>query len=307
MAIKSVTTDILIIGGGPAGLTAALYAARAGRKTLILSGRGSSHLAAGYDVQNYPGFPSIDSRDLLKKFRDHARLFGAELIDADATDFSLDSTPKSAVTRDLFVQAAAVIIATGKPFLRERMIPGEERLLGTGVSYCTTCDGPFYRGQPVAAWGDSEEAADDVLALDQMGCRPIWIPGEKNVLKAPSRLVEAIADKNIPVYFKTKVKRVEGEERLERIIIEREGKEVALDAAALFIFREGLNSPLLLRAGLKLDHRQCIAVDRSQSTNLEGVFAAGDVTCGGMQVVTACGEGAVAAMRAIQYLRRLQA
>ncbi len=307
MPIKSIVTDILIIGGGPAGLTAALYSARAGRKTLVLSGRGASHLAAGYEVENYPGFTSIDSRDLLKKFREHAQRFGAEIIDADALDFSLDSEPKSAVTRDLLIQATAVIIATGKPFLKERMFPGEERLLGLGVSYCATCDGPFYRGQAVAAWGESEEAADDVLALDQMGCRVIWIPGEKNVLKAPSPLLEAIAGKNIPIYFKTKVKRIVGEHRLEHIVIEREGKEERVDLAALFIFRQGLNSPLIARAGLKLDHRQCISVDRSQITNLEGVFAAGDVTCGGMQVVTACAEGAVAAMRAIQYLRRRQA
>lgn len=306
MPIGNVTADILIIGGGPAGLTAALYAARSGRKTVVLSGRAPSRLAAGYQVENYPGFLSIDSRDLLEKFREHARHFGAEIVDADAIDFSLDSDPKSAVTRDLLIQAGAVVLATGKPFLKERMIPGEERLLGVGVSYCATCDGPLYRGQRVAAWGDSAEAADDILALDQMGCQVIWIPGEKNVLKTPSRLLEAIAKKNIPIHFKTRIKEIVGQKRFEKILIEKEGREETLEAAAFFVFREGLNSPLLLRAGLKLDHRQCIAVDRSQSTNLEGVFAAGDVTCGGMQIITACGEGGVAAMRAVQYLRRRQ-
>ncbi len=304
MAIKNLTADVLIIGGGPAGLTAALYAARSGRKTIVLAGRGASRLSAGYAVENYPGFLSIDSRELLLKFREHAQHFGAEILNADVMDFSLDADPKYAVTRDLMVQAGTVILATGKPFLKEKMIPGEERFLGFGVSYCATCDGPFYRGQRVGVWGDTEEAADDVLALDQSGCRVTWVPGEKNVLRAPSHLVESIAKRDIPIYFKTKVKEIVGEERLEKVIIEREGREEALEVAAFFIFREVLNSPLLLKAGLNLDHKQCIAVDRSQSTNLEGVFAAGDVTCGGMQIITACGEGGVAAMRAVQYLRK---
>jgi thioredoxin reductase (NADPH) len=304
MAIKNIAADLLIIGGGPAGLTAALYGARAGLKTVVLEGRGPSRLSIGYQIENYPGFLSIDSRELLDKFRKQAERFGAEIVSADVFDFSLSSDPKYAISRDTMVQAEAVILATGKPFIKERMIPGEENFLGMGVSYCATCDGPLYRGQTVAAWGDSEEAAEDVLALAQMGCKVTWIPGEKDALAAPPDLLEEVRAKNIPVLLRTKVKSIVGEKRLEKIILEKGGGEEPFQLSAFFIFREGLNSPLLLKAGLKLDHKQCLAVDRFQRTNLGGVFAAGDITCGGMQIITACGEGGLAAMQAIQYLRK---
>ena len=303
MGVKSLKTEILIIGGGPAGLTAGLYASRAGRKTIILEGKGGSRLSVGYKIENYPGFISIDSCELLQKFREHAQHFGAEILSADAIDFNLASDPKYVVTRDLVIEAKAVIIATGKLFTREKMIAGEERLLGMGVSYCSTCDGPFYRGQKICAFGTSDEAAEDVLALHQMGCQVHWILGEVSEIKVSPNLLEDIKKKNIPLYLETRVKEIVGEKRVEKVIIEREGKEAAIEVSGFFVFREGLTSPLFLKAGIKLDHKQCIAVDRFQRTNLEGIFAAGDVTCGGMQIISAAGEGGLAAMQAVLYIR----
>jgi thioredoxin reductase (NADPH) len=303
MGVKSLKTEILIIGGGPAGLTAGLYASRARRKTIILEGKGGSRLSVGYKIENYPGFISIASCELLQKFREHAEHFGSEILSADAIDFNLASDPKYVVTRDMLIEAKAVIIATGKPFTREKMIPGEERLLGMGVSYCSTCDGPLYRGQEVGAFGSSDEAAGDVLALHQMGCQVHWILGETTELKVAHNLLDEIKNKNIPLYLKTRVKEIVGEKRVEKVVFEKDGNEDAIEVSGFFIFREGLTSPLFLKAGLKLDHKQCIAVDRFQQTNLEGVFAAGDVTCGGMQIITAAGEGGLAAMQAVLYIR----
>ena len=302
--MKNYSTEILIVGGGPAGYTAALYAARAGRRTLILQGRGASRLGIGYAIENYPGFDSISSQELLGRFREQAQRFGAEAVSEDAIDFNLSSDPKYVVTRESLFEAKAVILATGKPVAKEKMIPGEERLLGTGVSYCATCDGPLYRGLPVAAFGLSEEAAEDILALHQLGCQVHWIPGGSKEGRLPAGLLEEIEKKKVLVYWKTAVKEIVGQKGVERVILDRDGKEEELNISALFIFRESLTSPLFAKAGLKLDHKQCLAVDRFQRTNLEGVFAAGDITCGGMQVVTAAGEGAVAAMRAIIYLRQ---
>lgn len=302
--MKNYSTEILIVGGGPAGYTAALYAARAGRRTLILQGRGASRLGIGYAIENYPGFDSISSQELLGRFREQAQRFGAEAVSEDAIDFNLSSDPKYVVTRESLFEAKAVILATGKPVAKEKMIPGEERLLGTGVSYCATCDGPLYRGLPVAAFGLSEEAAEDILALHQLGCQVHWIPGGSKEGRLPAGLLEEIEKKKVLVYWKTAVKEIVGQKGVERVILDRDGKEEELNISALFIFRESLTSPLFAKAGLKLDHKQCLAVDRFQRTNLEGVFAAGDITCGGMQVVTAAGEGAVAAMQAIIYLRQ---
>lgn len=304
MNAKNKKAEILIIGGGPAGYTAGIYAARAGRNTVILEGRGASRLGIGYTIENYPGFLSIDSRDLLGKFRDQCAHFGAEILSQDATDFSLSSDPKYVVSREALFEAGAVILATGKPVAEERMIPGEARLLGAGVSYCATCDGPLYRGLPVAALGFSDEAAEDVLALHELGCQVYWILGDFEKAKISAPLIEEVERKKITIYGKAKAKEVVGERGVEKLVLRGEGGEAELKVAAVFIFRESLTSPLFVKAGLKLDHKQCLAVDRLQRTNLEGVFAAGDITCGGMQVVAAAGEGAVAAMQALIYLRK---
>jgi thioredoxin reductase (NADPH) len=297
-------TEILIVGGGPAGYTAGIYAARAGRKTAILEGRGRSRLAVGYALENYPGFISIDSAELLRNFRTQAEHFGAELIPEEAIDFNLSGSSKYVVSREHLYEAKAVVLATGKPVPRERLIRGEEKFLGQGVSYCATCDGPLYKGLTVAALGASEEAVEEVLALHGMGCHVHWIPGESRDKKAAPEKAREIEDKGIPILWTARIIEVRGGQGVEKLALEREGREEVLPVAALFIFRESLTSPLFQKAGLSLDHRQCLAVDRFQRTNLEGVFAAGDITCGGMQVVTAAAEGAVAAMQAVIYIRR---
>jgi thioredoxin reductase (NADPH) len=298
------STEILIVGAGPAGYTAGIYAARAGRKTAILEGRGRSRLAVGYALENYPGFISVDSAQLLRTFRAQAEHFGAQLCPEEAIDFNLSGPTKYVVSREHLYEARAVVLATGKPVPREHLIRGEERFVGQGVSYCATCDGPLYKGLTVAAFGASEEAADEVLALHGMGCHVHWIPGEARDKKAAPLKAKEIEEKGIPIHRMARITEVRGEQGVEKLAIEREGREEELPVAALFIFRESLTSPLFQKAGLSLDHRQCLAVDRFQRTNIAGVFAAGDITCGGMQVVTAAAEGAVAAMQAIIYVRR---
>ncbi len=299
------STEILIIGAGPAGATAGLYTARAGRPTVLLAGRAASRLGLGYTIENYPGTGPVNSVELLERFRSQARQFGAEIVAEDAIDFDLSGPTKYVVTRERLYEAKAVILATGKPVRRERMIPGEERLIGQGVSYCATCDGPLYRGLTVAAVGGSVEAAEEVLALAALGCRVHWVPGEPQPPTLPGEILEEMRRREIPVHWQAKVKEIVGERSVEGVRLEASGGEESLPAAALFIFRESLTSSLFTKSGLALDHRQCLAVDRQQKTNLPGVFAAGDITCGGMQVVTAAGEGAMAAMQAIIYVRKL--
>jgi len=303
-SIETRTTEILIIGGGAAGLSAALYAARAGRQTIVLEGRASSRLKLGYTVENYPGFISIESTELLQKFREHAEHFGAEILDEEAIVFSLASNQKFATTREGLYQAKAVIVASGKPISSGSMIPGEETLLGMGVSYCSTCDGSLFRGRRIAAVGNSEEAAEDILALAQMGCEIHWILGDQKEPQISEDLMSKIKNKRIPYYEKSRVKAIKGEGRVESIVFEKDNVIKELDAAGVFIFREVPSAIQFSKAGVALDHRQCIAVDRFQRTNLEGVYAAGDVTCGGMQIVSAAGEGCVAAMQAVKFLRK---
>jgi thioredoxin reductase (NADPH) len=303
MSILNLKTDILIVGSGPAGLTAGIYAARAGKKTLILEGRSASRLAVSYDIENYPGFPSIESRELLAKFRAQAAQFGAEFVAGDAIAFGLESDPKYVTTKESLLEAGAVILATGKPVPKERLVPGEEKLIGQGVSYCATCDGPLFRGADVVAIGHSEEAREDVTALDEMGCRVIWVP-QKPRASLPEAEVSKIEARGIAVRWGAKVREIAGGVRVEKAVIETDGKIEEVPVSAVFIFRDIPSGPLLGRAGLALDHKQCVAVDRFQRTNIAGVYAAGDITCGGLQVVAAAGEGCVAALQALLYLRK---
>ena len=301
--IENIITEIVIIGSGPAGLTAGLYTSRAGRKTQILEGRTASRLSIGYELENYPGFISIGSQELLEKIRMHAEHFGAEIMSGDAINFSLTTDPKYVTTQDALIEAKAIIIATGRGLSKAKLIPGEERFLGMGVSYCATCDGPLFRDQTVVALGNTDEAAEDILALKGMACDVRWIPGEDEIRVTESHLKE-IKEKGIPILQKTRIKKIEGDHRVKKVIVETEGKEEELDVAAVFIFRDIPSTSLFAKAGVELDHKQCIKVDRFQRTNLEGVFAAGDVTCGGLQIVSAAGEGCMAALQAIGYVRK---
>ena len=303
MAVRSLKTDILVIGAGPAGLTAALYAARAGHKTLVLEGRSASRLSINYKLENYPGFPSIDSGELLGIFRRQAESFGAEIVSGDAIALGLDGEPKYVTTNDAMIEARAVILATGKPVPKERLIPGEERLIGRGVSYCATCDGPLFRGARVAAFGHSEEALNDLRALLQLGCRILWVPGKAGGGPDAAAIQEFEA-KGVDIRRDARIAGIEGESRVEKIALVSGEAAEEVPVSAVFIFREIPAGSLFGRAGVALDHKQCVAVDRFQRTNLAGVFAAGDITCGGLQVAAAVGEGCVAAMQALQSLRK---
>ena len=302
MSIKSLKTDVLIVGAGPAGLTAGIYVARAGKKALILEGRGVSRLAISYTIENYPGFPSIESRELLEIFRRQAVSFGAEIVAGDAIAFALDGSPKYVTTKEAVIEAGAVVLATGKPVPKERLIAGEDRLIGQGVSYCATCDGPLFRGRPVAAVGHADEALEDVRALQAMGCQVLWVPGKPGGA-ADSPEARALEGRGVTIRRDGKVKEIRGGTNVEDVLIESASGPEAVPVAAVFIFREIPAGPLFERAGIKLDHKQCVAVDRFQRTNIPGVFAAGDITCGGQQVVSAAGEGCVAGMQALAFLR----
>jgi len=303
MGITSLTTDVLIVGAGPAGLTAGIYVARAGKKALVLEGRAASRMAIPYTIENYPGFPSIDSRELLGHFRRQAVSFGAEIVAGEAIAFALEGDPKFVTTKESVIEAAAVILATGRPVPKARLIAGEERLIGQGVSYCATCDGPLFRGATVAAVGHGEEALEDVHALHAMGINVLWVPGHPGGA-ADSPKAKALEDLGVIIRRDGKVKEIRGEGRVESVVVESVEVVDVFTVAAVFIFREIPAGPLFERAGLAVDHKQCVAVDRFQRTNIPGVFAAGDITCGGLQVVSAAGEGCVAAMQALVHIRK---
>jgi len=302
---KEIQTEVLIIGSGPAGLAAAIYTARANRKTLVLSGKTRSALEMAHKVENYPGFQSISGTELLDLFEKQAQEFGAEILKGDVIEYGLGFDPKMVTTRNEIIMADSVIICTGRGG-HKTQIENEDRFIGSGVSYCAVCDGAFFRGKRVVVYGNDHEAIEDALMLQQLGCQVTLISHCKKV-RCPEHLRETAHSKGITMMPDTRIKAILGETSVEKIVVESdEGGEV-VDTDAVFIIQHVPSGNLLRRAGVQLNQRDCIIVNREQETNLPGVYAAGDVTCGGLQVATSVGEGVMASLQVLKLLRQKKA
>lgn len=299
----------MIVGGGPAGLTAAIYAARMGMKMLLLESAafGGRALLAPW-IDNYPGFPEgLSGIDLIDKMVEQTKKFGVETsFPAEALDISSVGQIKRIITRRGEYQTSSIILATGT-YNKRLQVPGENEFLGQGVSYCAVCDGPFFKRKVTAVIGSSDEALEDALYLSSLSKKVIIVTQQKEMV-APKNLMDAINEKtNIEVH-EAKVNSINGDGQVSSISVsDFNGREWAVSIDGIFISLGGAPlSGLAKKSGIMLDDKGCIIVDRRQSTNVEGIFAAGDCTCAGMQIVTACGEGARAALQAYQYVRSLR-
>ena len=311
MAEESRKTDVLIIGGGPAGLTAAIYSAWLGLRTDVLEAGivgGRAWLAP--KIENFPGFEfGVKGSDLVEKMRSQALRFHAQIWDTEEViGLDLKSECKHVVARRQSYEASALIIATGTQ-RRKLLVAGETDFIGLGVSYCVTCDGPFFRNATVAIVGNGEEAATDALFMADLASRVLLV-SQQQELDFEGTLLDRVRNKpNIEV-IKGQVVRIVGENVVKAVnVLEFNSRcELQKDVKGVFVSLGGVPMTAIVKnAGIATDRTGCLIVDRQQKTNIEGVFAAGDCTCGGMQVVTAAGEGAMAAMRASAYVRRVNA
>lgn len=276
--LKELTTDILIIGAGPAGLTAALYLSRANKKVIVLDGKFPSWITTAHHVENYPGVAPMSGSALLKVMREQAIHFGAEIIQGDAFEAMLEMAPKMVTTREHLLTAKAVILATGKG-TNQKLIPKETEFLGRGVSYCAVCDGALFKGKKVAVYGSDQEAQHDADYLRGLGCKV-------TLIMAPDKVVQ-----------------LNGAEQLTSIVVQRGGKEETIDVAALFIIQAINTSVFLEKIGVAMTTDKKIQVNEQMETSISGVFAAGDITGHAPQVTVATGEGTIAALSALKYLR----
>jgi len=303
--------DVLIIGAGPAGLTAAIYSAWLGLKTVVLEAGivgGRAWLAP--NIENFPGFEfGVKGSDLVEKMRLQALRFHAEIADAEeVAGMDLTGECKRVTSRKQTYEASALIIATGTQ-RRKLLVAGETDFVGRGVSYCVTCDGPFFRNATVAVVGNGEEAAIDALFMADMA-KQVMLVSEQEELNFEGTLMDRLRSKPNVEIIKAQVVRVVGEQVVHSVRLLEFGTkhEFERDVKGVFISLGGVPMTAIVRgAGVATDKGGCLTVDRQQKTNIEGVYAAGDCTCGGMQVVTAAGEGAMAAMRASAYVRKVNA
>ncbi|MCJ7635204.1 FAD-dependent oxidoreductase [Candidatus Bathyarchaeota archaeon] len=299
--------DVIIIGGGPAGLSAAIYAARMGMNMLLLESSmfGGRALLAPW-VENFPGFPEgISGTDLVDRMIEQAKKFGANMrFPEDVLDLKSDGRLKKVTTRLGEYQGRSIIIATGAQN-RRLLVPGETEFLGQGVSYCAICDGPFFKGKVIAVVGSSDEALEDALYLSSLSKKVILATQKLQMEASNALLVECSGKSNIEIQ-KVRVRSILGDRFVKAIsIVDLENnKESEIVIDGVFISLGGMPvTSLAKKIGVDIDERGCIKVDRGQVTNTEGIFAAGDCTCGGMQIITASGEGARAAIQAYQYVR----
>ncbi|PWH15735.1 MAG: thioredoxin reductase [Anaerolineae bacterium] len=299
--------DVVIIGGGPAGSTAAIYTARAGLKTLVLDkGLTTGALGITGKIANYPGVPGdISGPELLERMREQARSFGAEYMTDKVIGVDLLGEPKSVFGNNGTYTARAVIIATGS-MGRGSRVKGEDELLGHGVSYCATCDGAFFKGQEVLVAGNTDEAIEEALFLTQFASRVHFLSPTPE-LKAPPEMVEELLhNPKVQFYPGASLREILGQQRVEAVRFALRGQgEQTLPVRGAFIYLQG-GKPItdFLQGQLELSDTGCLIVDREFQTAVPGVYAVGDVLCNHVkQAVIAAAEGATAAIAVEKVLR----
>lgn len=298
---------IAVIGSGPAGYTAALYAARAELKPVVFEGvAGGGSLMTTTEVENYPGFPSaIQGPQLMANIREQAERFEAELLPEDVIDVDLLGPLKRLRTVDTQWTADAVILAMGSAY-RRLNIPGEEALSGRGVSWCATCDGFFYRGQDVAVVGGGDTAMEEALFLTRFA-DSVTVVHRRAELRASKIMAErALANPKIRWAWSSEVHQIHGSDKLAGLGLRdtRTGATAMLEVQGVFIAVGHDPRSDLVKGQVELDSNGYIVTQgRSSRTNLPGVFAAGDVVDHDYrQAVTAAGMGCQAALDAERYL-----
>ena len=295
--------DVLIVGGGPAGLTAAIYAARAGLSTLVLGEFSGGQVASTAAVENYPGFVSIYGPDLADRLQAHAKSAGAEFRRENVRELRLYETVKTVKTEADEYQARAVILAPGS-HRRKLNIPGEQEFTGRGVSWCASCDGNFFRNRTVAVVGGGNTAAVDAIELAAL-CKKVVLL-VRHALKAEYSLVQNLKSlPNVEIRKGVSPLRIEGEQKVERVVLaDGSGSETVLPADGVFIAVGVEPNSELLPASLPLSEGY-VEAPESGVTPIPGVFVAGDLRKKELyQIVTAVSDGANAAYSAQRYLQR---
>ncbi len=298
--------DVVIVGGGPAGLTAGLYAARAGLRTVLLErGAPGGQAAVTEMVENYPGFPGgIGGMELMDRFARQAGEFGLESRygNVDRIDFTGEVKRLWAGTEEY--QGRSVIIATGTS-PKDLGVPGEEEFRGRGVSYCATCDGAFFRGKRVVVVGGGDAAVEEGIFLTKFASRVVLVHRRDQLRAARVLIDRAMSNGKMEFRWNTLVKSIEGEGMVKgvRLVNTQTGEEWLEPADGVFIFIGTRPNTLWLSNAVTLDNTGHIITNDTMGTSIPGVFAAGDVRQKFLrQVATAVGDGAVAAMAAERYL-----
>ena len=297
--------DMIIVGGGPGGYTAALYAARAGLQTVVLEKLSpGGQMALTSEIDNYPGFAEgVDGFNLGMQMKAGAQRFGAETKMTSVVSLQLQGDVKQVQTDEETLQARTVVIATGAS-PRKLGLDREQALTGKGLHYCAHCDGMFYRGKEVVVIGGGNSAVADALYLSRIA-KKVTVVHRRDQLRATKVYHSALmAAENVEFLWNSAVTALHGEDRLSGITVNQNGEEKALSCDAVFVSIGRDPASELVKGQLSLDEYGYIIAGESTETNIPGVYAVGDVRTKALrQIVTATADGAIAAHYAEQYLQ----
>ena len=297
--------DIMIIGGGPAGLTAAVYALRAGQKTAVVEGTGfGGQMMLAHEIENYPGFVKISGMELSDAMTEQARALGAQFVYQNVQSVTVQENGFTVHLDGDTFSCRSVIVATGTK-RRELGVPGEKEFLGKGVSYCAVCDGRFFKGMDVAVVGGGNTAVGDALYLASF-CKSVTLIHRRDSFRADKILLERLEKlSNVQLITNASVVSVEGSDRMETLQIScGNGETKAISSRAVFVAVGSTPETAFLRdlPELHLDSAGYIVTDENCRTNIEGLFAAGDIRSKQLrQISTAVADGAIAGTSASDY------
>lgn len=292
-----IENDLVIVGGGPAGLTAGIYAVRSGLKTAVVE-RGvlGGQVATTPIVENYPGFTSVGGKALVDIMVSHALEY-VQIFQGEQVEEIQPGEPIKVVTSRRNFQTRAVLLATGASY-SHLGVPGESRLGGRGVSYCSTCDGPLFKGKNVVMVGGGDSAVTETLHLHHIGVN-VTLVHRKDALRAQEFLTKNLFDNNIPVLWNTEVKEILGEEKVKEIVLYNNESKKTINFPTDGVFIAIGYAPaveLAKKIGVEIGPDGYIKRDSQHRTNIPGIYSAGDVEGGYKQIVTAAGQGTEAAL-----------
>lgn len=304
--------EVIVIGGGPAGMTAAIYAARYGLKTLLLESAvlgGAQATSPG--IENYPGFTFITGIELASKMKEQVKATGAKIREiTEVKKISREAEEKGDFileTRRGNYKAKAIIFATGGGH-RHLNIPGESEFTGRGVSYCATCDGPLFRNKRVIVIGGGNTAAVEAVYLSEL-TESTTLVHRRDELRAEKAMQDMVFDSSVDIKWSHVVKEFRGDDLLREVVVEdvNTGEEKIIEVDGAFVaLGSSPNSQLAIDLGVQTNRNGEILVNANQTTNIPGFFTAGDVVESMKQIAVAVGQGAIAADSAYIYIRELQ-
>ena len=297
--------DLIIIGGGPAGITASVYAARKKMKFLVITKDIGGQAAWSSDVENYPGYQFITGPDLVAKFQEHMDKYGIQLnLNEEVVELEKKDNIIYIKTTKASYEAKTVIISAGKK-VKEIGVPGEKEYKNKGVAYCVTCDGPLFAEQDVAVIGGGNSALDAAIQMMNIANK-VYLINITDAFTGDSIMQEKVKNNlKVKILHNTRVESIIGDKFVKGINIDTQGKTQTLDVKGIFI-EIGLMPNSWFAKGLDKNERGEIKVNCANETNVPGIFAAGDVTSvPEKQIVIAAGDGAKAALGVFRYLARL--